>query len=68
MAYTQADIDALDLEIAKVRTVKASAHGDQSATFRDLDEMLKLRALMAQAVAASSGGTRTRLAATSKGI
>lgn len=69
MAYTQADLDALDLEIATVRTVKATTTADQSTTFRDLDEMLKLRAIMAQAIAASAtGSSRTRYASVSKGL
>lgn len=65
MAYTQADLDALDSEIAKVRLVKSTTFADQSTTFRDLDELLKLRSVMAQAV---SGGSQTRYAAASKGI
>lgn len=65
MAYTQADLDALDADIAKVRLVKSTTFSDQSTTFRDLDELLKLRAIMAQAV---SGGSRTRFAATDKGV
>ena len=69
MAYTQADLDALDAEIATIRTVKATTTADQSTTFRDLDELLKLRALMAQSVAAvTSGAPRTRYAAVSKGV
>lgn len=68
MAYTQADIDALDAEIAQVRVVKATTFSDQSTTFRDLDELLRLRAVMAAAVNANAGGSRTRYGATSKGI
>lgn len=64
MAYTQADLDELDAEIAKVRTVKSTTFGDQSTTFRDLDEMLKLRAVMAAQVNSS----RTRYATTKKGV
>ena len=68
MAYTQADIDALDAEIAKVRVAKSVTFGDQSTTFRDLDELLSLRAVMAQQIATASGASRTRLAAFSKGV
>jgi hypothetical protein len=64
MAYTQADLDALDAEIAKVRLVKSTTFDNQSTTFRDLDELLKLRAVMA----ASVSGNRTRYAATTKGV
>lgn len=65
MAYTQADIDALDAEIAQVRLVKSTQFADQATTFRDLDELLALRAVMAQSVNTAS---RTRLASTSKGV
>jgi hypothetical protein len=69
MAYTQEDLDALDLEITEVRLVKSTTFSDQSTTFRDLDELLRLRALMAAALAAdTSGSSRTRYAATSKGL
>jgi hypothetical protein len=64
MAYTQADLDALDADIAKVRLVKATTFENQSTTFRDLDELLKLRAVMAAAV----NGNRTRFVSTSKGV
>jgi len=68
MAYTQADIDLLDAEIAEIRLVKATTFSDQSTTFRDLDELLKLRAMMASSLANASGSSRTRYAATSKGL
>lgn len=64
MAYTQADLDALDAEIAKVRLVKSTTFADQSTTFRDLDDLLKLRAVMSAAV----NGSRTRYATTTKGV
>jgi hypothetical protein len=68
MAYTQADLDALDAEIATVRTVKSTSFSDQSTTFRDIDELLALRAVMAQQIATAAGASKTRYAATSKGI
>lgn len=68
MAYTQADVDALDVKIAAAGAVKATTFGDQSTTFRDLDEMLKLRALMVQSIAAAAGRSTTRYAATRKGV
>lgn len=69
MAYTQADLDALDADIATIRAVKSTTTGDQSTTFRDLDELLRLRAVMAQAVSASSTGrSRTRYATVDKGV
>lgn len=66
MAYSQADLDALDAEIAAIRTVKATSFADQSTTFRDLDELLEFRALMAASIAGTSSSL-TRYAATSKG-
>lgn len=68
MAYTQADLDALDAEIAAIRTAKATSSGDQSTTFRDLDELLTLRAVMQSSITTAAGQTRTRYAATSKGV
>lgn len=64
--YTQADLDALDAEIEKVRTVSQLQFSDQSITFRPLDELLKMRAVMVQHINAGSGNTR--YAATSKGV
>lgn len=68
MAYTQADLDALDADIAKVRLIDSTTFADQSTKFRSLDDLLKLRAVMAQSIAAAAGTSRTRLAATSKGV
>jgi hypothetical protein len=68
MAYTQADIDALDAEISKVRAVKSLAFGDQSTVFRDLDELLRMRAVMVAQIAATAGISRTRYASTRKGV
>lgn len=65
MAYTQAQLDALDAQILAAGAVKSTTFSDQSTTFRDLDEMLKLRAVMAASIA---GTSRTRYAATSKGV
>lgn len=64
MAYTQADLDALDEEIKAVQTVSATAFADQSTTFRPLAELLELRRVMQQQV---NGSRKTRYAATSKG-
>lgn len=66
MAWTQADLDALDAAIAAGGAVEAMTFGDQSITFRSLADMLRLRAVMAQALNASNRGSR--LAATSKGV
>jgi hypothetical protein len=68
MPATQADLDALDAEIAKVRLVKSTTFADQSTTFRDVDDLLKLRALMQQEIQVAVTGSTTRYAATSKGL
>jgi hypothetical protein len=68
MAYTQADLDAIDAEIAKVRTIKATSLADRSVTFRNLDELTKERARVAAAIAQAAGTSRVRYAATSKGV
>lgn len=67
MAYTQADLDAIDAKIEKIRGVKATSLADRSVTF-DLDGLVKERARIAAALAASSGVSRVRYAATSKGV
>jgi hypothetical protein len=44
MAYTQADLTAIDKAIAGGKlTVQ---HGETSVTYRSMDEMLKIRALI----------------------
>lgn len=54
MAWTQADIDALDAALASGR--KTVQYGDKSTTYQSVDEMLKVRALMRSEVA-SAGAT-----------
>ena len=69
MAWTQADVDALKAAIAGGAVVESMTFADQSFTFRSMDDMLKLLALMLQeanAVAGTPSGYR--LAATSKGV
>jgi hypothetical protein len=68
MAYSQADLDALDAEIAKVRVVSQHSFSDQSITFRPLAELYAERARIAQLIASSAGQSRTRYAATRKGV
>lgn len=65
MPYTQADLDALDAEIAQVRLVEETAFSDQRTRFRSIDDILKLRSVMAASVA---GASRTRYAAHDKGV
>ena len=64
MAWTQANLDQLDAAIAGSGAVQSMTFGDQTVQFRSLKDMLALRAVMARAIAASSG---TRYAAHDKG-
>lgn len=68
MAWTQNDIDTLQGAIAAGKGAQTITFGDQSITFQSIDQMLKLLSTMKQEVLAGSGGSRTRYAATSKGI
>jgi hypothetical protein len=70
MAWTQADLDKLDAAISAGGSMQSMTFaGGDSFTFRTLDEMLKLRAVMQQAVSAASGTSAAhRLAAFSKGV
>ena len=68
MAWTQADIDALQRAIADGRGVRSIAFVDgQSVTFNSPAEMLELLAIMQQTVN-SSTRQGYRVAATSKGV
>ena len=68
MAYTQADLDAIDAEITSIRTVDSQTIADRSVKFRSLDELYRERARIAQSIASTAGTTRTRYASTSKGV
>jgi hypothetical protein len=53
MAWEQTDIDALETAIKQgVRTV---SYADRTVTYHSLDEMLRLRSVMQNAVDAASG-------------
>jgi len=69
MAWTQADVDALQAAIAAGKGARSIAFQDQVVTFNSIDEMLKLLAVMTAAVTGAAGTSqRTRFAATSKGV
>ena len=69
MAWTQADIDKLKAAIAGGSVVESMTFADQSFTFRSIDDMLKVLAMMQGEVSAASGApSNYRLAATSKGV
>jgi len=67
--WTQADLDKLDAALAAGGAVQSLTFTDQTFTFRSIDEMLKLRAVIQAALNAAAGtSTTSRLAATSKGV
>lgn len=68
MAYTQADLDALDAKIAAAGAVQQAAHSDQSVTYRSVEDLKALRALMKAEIDAAAGQSGSRLAAFSKGV
>ena len=70
MAYLQSDIDTLKAAILARGGARTIAFGDQSVSFDSIDDMLKLLAVMTAEVATVAGATpsRTRYAATSKGV
>ncbi len=66
MAWTQAQLDALDSAIAEgALTVK---YQDKSITYRSLEEMLRVRNMMAESMNVSSGNQSRRVAEFSKGL
>lgn len=65
MAFTQADIDTLQQAILDRKGARQLTFSDQSITFDSIDDMLKLLSVMKSQVA---GTSRTRYAATSKGV
>lgn len=69
MAWTQADLDKLDSALANGGAMQSIAFAEQTFVFRSIDEMLKLRSVMAASLTAAAGAsTSHRLAATSKGV
>ena len=68
MAWTQADVDALERAIADGKGARSMSFSDQSIVFNSIAEMLDLLRAMKAAVAAAAGTTTTRYAATSKGL
>jgi len=68
MPWLQSDIDALKAAIAAGGIARSITFSDQSVTFHSVDDMLKLLAMMQADVTVTGGGSRTRYAATSKGV
>lgn len=65
MPWTQSDIDTLKTAILDRKGARTITFADQSVTFDSIKDMLDLLAVMQLEV---TGGSRTRYAATSKGI
>lgn len=68
MAFSQADLDALDAAIASGRGVRSMTFSDQSVTFNSIEDMLRLRSVMQQEIDAAGTTPRNyRFAVTDKG-
>jgi len=69
LTWTQADLDRLRQAIADGGMVQSMTFGEQTFTFRSIDDALKLAGAMERAINASSasGQPTTRYGATSKG-
>lgn len=68
MAWTQSDIDTLKAAIVAGKGARSIAFGDQVITFHSLTEMRELLADMQADVSSAAGTSRSRFAATSKGV
>jgi hypothetical protein len=69
MAWTQADVEALERAIADGRGARSMTFSDgQSVTLSSPAEMLGLLSSMKGAIAAAAGTSTTRYAAFSKGV
>jgi hypothetical protein len=69
MAWTEADLNALDACIAKGE--KSVTFADRTVTYRDVSEMLQARAVISAALAAASSDTprpRQWLGTSSRGL
>lgn len=68
MPWTSADVDTLKQAILDRKGARTIAFSDQTITFDSIDDMLKLLSVMQAEAAATTGSTRSRVAATSKGF
>ena len=68
MAWTQADVEALEQSIASGLGAGQMTFSDQSVTFGSIADRLALLSTMRRAVMAAAGTSSTRYAATSKGV
>jgi len=67
MAWTSADRDKLKAAIAAGSIMQSMKFGEQTYTFRTVDEMLKLLGVMETEIASASGST-ARYAVYDKGV
>jgi hypothetical protein len=58
MAFTQADLDKLDQAIRDRGVARVIQFSDRSVTFDSVEDMQRLRAMMARQAAGSTSGTR----------
>jgi len=68
MAWTEADVATLKQALLDRQGVRTIVFSDQSVTFDSISDMLKLLAIMQAEVDVVAGTSRTRYAATSKGV
>lgn len=68
MPFTQSDIDTLKQALLDRKGARTVQFSDQAITFESIDDMLKLLATMQQDIATAAGQTRTRYAASRKGV
>jgi hypothetical protein len=70
MAWTQADVLALERAIADGKGARSISFADHTVTFSSVDEMLRLLGTMRAAVAqaATPGTSTTRYASIGKGV
>lgn len=66
MAWTQTDLDALDASIKK--GVRRVSYASGTVEYHSLDEMLKLRALMASEIAGNTAPPATTVGAYCSGL
>lgn len=60
MAYTQADLDALDATILLNGTTLRQRFQDREVEFQSIDQMIRFRAFVAEQVAAATSSTPKR--------
>jgi hypothetical protein len=69
MAWTQGDVDKLDVAIASgVQSVTFDGPPRRTVTYQTTSDMLKARAIMVAEVAKAGGRTNIRYLSTSKGF